>query len=84
MYKGSDICHVNGKLMCELYFKTVERELRIKQKGYDYEEIWDIEWSKQIRSAKIIQHAWRCYRAGRRFKKLKRYAGHDRKPYFPK
>ena len=63
--------------MCELYFRTVERELRIKELGYEYEEIWDIDWCKQTRSAKIIQYAWKCYKAGRRFKKLKRYPGHN-------
>ena len=24
MYKGADVCHANGKSMCELYFKLLK------------------------------------------------------------
>ena len=65
----------NGVMMCELYFKTVERELKIRQAGYEYEEIWDIEWYKLQRSAKIIQYAWRCFKSNKPFIKLSRYPG---------
>lgn len=75
IYDGAQVMFSNGKLACELYFKTVERELKVKQLGFDYEEIWDTEWKRMKRSAKIIQHAWRQHKKGQKFTKLSRYRG---------
>ena len=75
---GHEINRLNKKMMCELYFKTIERELKIRALGYAYEEVWDIDWSRTMRSAKIIQHAWACYKQNRPFRRLDRYGGHTK------
>ena len=45
-YKPEDINQINYKTFGELYQKTVERDNKIRELGYNLVTIWEQEWNK--------------------------------------
>ena len=59
LYNSEDMNNVVCKTFGELYKKTVKKEKKIKNLGYNYVSIWGNTWIKSINIIRKIQRKWR-------------------------
>lgn len=64
----------NKEYMGVLYLKTLDKEFRIRQAGYNYKETWHRDWLRVTRAIRVIQAGWRRYNSGNRPEKRRRLA----------
>lgn len=62
LYNPAKIHPNSKKSYGELFKKTLHKELLCRNKGYNYECIWEYEWSNIINSIILIQKLWRKYK----------------------
>ena len=55
IYKGNEINKITNCTYNELYEKTLIKENKIKELGYNLETIWENDWKKINKCIKIIQ-----------------------------
>ena len=55
LYLETDKNNVSNKTMGYLYKKTLEREQKIKDLGYNLITMWEYDWTKINKSIKILQ-----------------------------
>ncbi len=48
-----------GFTMGTLYKRTIKREARIRELGYNLVVIWEMDWTRAIKLVKLIQRGWR-------------------------
>jgi hypothetical protein len=58
VYKPDEMSHI-GITFGELYQKTLRREKRIRDLGYNYVIIWEKDWKNLLKSVKKIQQKFR-------------------------
>jgi len=58
-FKPDDINKTNNKTFGELYKKTLEREQKIKDLGYNLVVMWEYNWLNLIKYVKLIQRKFR-------------------------
>jgi hypothetical protein len=59
MFNPTDINTITKKTYGELYQKTLRREKRIRDLGYNYVIIWEKDWKNLLKSVKKIQQKFR-------------------------
>lgn len=62
LFKREDINPISCKTYGELYDKTIERDNKIKELGYNLVVCWEYDWIKFIKNIKLIQKKWRTYK----------------------
>ena len=60
-YNPNCINKKNGKTFGELYEKTLKREQKIKNMGFNLITIWESDWIKLNKSIKILQKKFKIY-----------------------
>jgi len=55
IYKPDDMNNVSKRTMGTLYKRTINRENKIKELGYNLEIMWESDWNKINRSISILQ-----------------------------
>ncbi len=58
-YNQTDINKKNGSTFGELYQKTLDREQKIKDMGFNLVTIWESDWIKLNKSIKVLQRKYR-------------------------
>ena len=59
IYKPDDMNNVSKKTMGTLYNRTINREQKIKDLGYNLEVMWESDWNKINKSISILQKKFR-------------------------
>lgn len=62
LFKMEDINPITKTTYGELYEKTLMKQQKIRELGYNYVEIWDNEWKDGIKALKKIQRKWKKYK----------------------
>ena len=55
IYKTDDMNNVSKRTMGTLYKRTINREQKIKELGYNLEVMWESDWNKINKSISILQ-----------------------------
>jgi uncharacterized protein YycO/G:T-mismatch repair DNA endonuclease (very short patch repair protein) len=63
LYKSEDINNVSKRTMGTLYKRTINREQKIKDLGYNLITIWESDWNKVNKSILILQKKFRTYKS---------------------
>ena len=59
IYKPDDMNDVSKRTMGTLYKRTINREQKIKELGYNLEVMWESDWNKINKSISILQKKFR-------------------------
>lgn len=54
--------NVSKRTMGTLYKRTINREQKIKELGYNLEVMWEYDWKKINKSISILQKKFRTYK----------------------